>query len=1329
MSDPAAASPETGSPAPRPRWKRRLLVGLGVLLLALGVAVALLPAVLSSGWVRGMVETRGTEAAGRNVSLGALSVGWGASGAKDLVVRYGPSPSDPVLLRVGEVQAPAGITAALSGKYEVRTVRILRPEVRLDLRELVKPAAPPKKPAPPPGRAPGAAGAEAPLPAFSLRVEIREGSLVQVGLDGKESRLGSFSADLDASRDGPAEAAFDLDLGPAGKARVKVSALPFREGRPVDPDALESGLEATLEALDVAVLREAAAALGSLRLDRLEGTVTASVKARIQGGGVDVSAASVALRGLRIEAPETGTGLRVDEPDLRFEGGFALAGDGTLDLRDSTLRAPGIEARASASMPAPGVLNGAVSLKADVKALSDRGRALGLSFVPAAVGDLVLDARAVGDAAGQRVSGQARIRDLQVSPGPGKPPVDEPSVTVEFDLLRKGESLRVDAGSVKAGFLRMEARGSIASTEDGELHVTGSGDLGRIASLAEAFGAPLVGTVRGTAEVDARIRRTAPGTPRARDAAAGTLVLRELVATPPGAGAQPVREDRVEVAFDAALEGKTLRIAAGSVKSGALQAEAKGTLSETEDSDLSVRGRADLGRLAALAASFGAPLPGSVEGAAELDARLLRSAAGGAGDRAHGTLVVRNLVVTPPGEGGRPIREERLDASFDAVPGKEAVTVRSFLLKGAGAEALAAGTFAVDGATGSLDRAEATLDLAKVEGMAEAFGVALPVRMAGTASWKGPVTWKDTFRSLDAPKGEILVRDLEVVLPAGEGTPARTFREAEARATVDGAVEAVEGGWRTVIRGATVAAGGVTATASGTVAADRRLDLRTSGSVGLAALTRHLAAMGFLERDPAPAGSLAFDLAVRGAPSSPALSVERVETAGSVLDVRASGTLDMEGPSDLVVDGKGDLAGLLDLAARAGFGEPVKDPAGRMTLRLRASAADGKSPLSVTTETAVADLRLPDPKGGKPWTQKSVTVSVDASLDRAAASVAGTASIRTDDGTATVEGSAVLAEGKRSVDGKADLDLDLGGLTRARPELMPLPGMVVGRVKGTAKVRGPLATPFDGKGLLGTALLSLDSVTNEAFEVRDASLDLVLQGGTLAARSIAGTVNGGGVKGTAALGLAGDAPVHFLQLAAEGVEVDRSMAWLLKQVVPIFAVAESGVVSGRLKLDLRLDGKGPDWTAVKPNLAGKGLLEVSGGGVTGSGILVEVLELLGGARGMEFATVATEFAVRDQRVWNERLTVNGKEHAMVLKGSTTFDGRLDYSVGAKYLKMGPKRAERIRPLLDEEGNLPFGLGGTLSKPKVKPPDMKKVLGNVAEDLLKKKLRDLLGGDE
>jgi hypothetical protein len=254
-------------------------------------------------------------------------------------------------------------------------------------------------------------------------------------------------------------------------------------------------------------------------------------------------------------------------------------------------------------------------------------------------------------------------------------------------------------------------------------------------------------------------------------------------------------------------------------------------------------------------------------------------------------------------------------------------------------------------------------------------------------------------------------------------------------------------------------------------------------------------------------------------------------------------------------------------------------------------------------------------------------------------------------------------------------------------------------------------------------------VRTEPLTLADAAVDAGLKDGVVDLRSITGTVTGGSVTAKGRVGIAGDAPRHTLEARAAGVRIDPAMAFLLRRVVPLFAVGEAGGVSGVLEASLALEAEGAGWEAAKPTLRGKGTLKVAEGTIGGSGILGEIGELLGGGKSFGFSTVETAFEVRDRAVWNDRLLVDGTEQALVLRGSTGFDGRLDYRIGAKALRIGKKRLERLRPLLDADGNLPFTLGGTLSKPRVKPPDLRKVAGDLVEDALKKRLKELLGGDD
>ncbi|HEU4395022.1 MAG TPA: AsmA-like C-terminal region-containing protein, partial [Planctomycetota bacterium] len=497
----------------------------------------------------------------------------------------------------------------------------------------------------------------------------------------------------------------------------------------------------------------------------------------------------------------------------------------------------------------------------------------------------------------------------------------------------------------------------------------------------------------------------------------------------------------------------------------------------------------------------------------------------------------------------------------------------------------------------------------------------------------------------------------------------------------------------------------------------------------LASVSARAAALGILAKDPAPRGEIRFDAGVRGRPGDEAVSLRRLEAVDADIALTGSGSASRRGPADLSIEFGADLGVLADCVARAEVPALPKGAAGRVAVKAEVRAVSAQAPLAATIAASVEGLSLPDADGGPAWTQKRVAFDGKAAFDRTIEVLTGEGTLASDDGTARVSGRAVLGGGApKRFEGKAVVDLDLGGLFRSRPDLLPIEGMVLGRAKGTVAAEGPIGEGAAAKAE-GAARLVVDSIRTEPLTLAAAELDAGLKGGVVEVRSIKGTVNGGAVTGRATLGVSGDALRHSLEVQAKGVRVDPAMAYLLKRVVPIFAVGEKGGVSGLLDASLTLEGGGASWEEAKSSLRGKGSLRVSEGSVSGSGILADVLELFGGGQALPFAAIETEFAVRDRAVWSERIGVDGKDHAMVLKGSTGFDGKLDYRVGAKALKLGKKKLERLKPLLDEDGNLPFTLGGTLWKPRVKPPDMKKLAGNALEDAARKKLKELLGGDD
>ncbi len=889
----------------------------------------------------------------------------------------------------------------------------------------------------------------------------------------------------------------------------------------------------------------------------------------------------------------------------------------------------------------------------------------------------------------------------------------------EQELLLEG-GFRGDPGDVlEIGGARLRAPGLDLGVDLARARGTGWNgtaraqvDLGAAVRRARDLGIPSRGDLRGSLRADFRATADASGQRWTAD-----LKLEDVQADP-GEGEAAFLEPLTTLALDLSeRRGGGLTVNAARVESGWLRGTVRGETTAAGDASFVADAALRLDGAAALARPFGLAPPGRVAGTLEVHATLGKKAGEGS---ASGKATVTGLEVVPPGKGSRPFREPRVEIAFDIALHPAETEIRALTVEAAHARLSARGRVAPDG-SGSLD-GEARAEIDPLLDAARGAGVAIPAEAAGVATWNGPVRWTPGLASL-AAEGTLEGTDLLLRLPAEGGAPAREVREPR---VVLRPLKAELRPDRSVVASAGVASAPLEATLEGNVGAGGDLEVRGKGAVALGPALARAAALGLLAKDPGTGGTLRFEgLRVSRVAGALSAAVTDLLAEGAPVDLRASGSFSGAGAVDARASGGGDLGRLLDLLERAGLGAPAPGAAGALSFSLTARAADGDAPVRFEGNAGVEGLRLPEPRGREAWTQRSVRADLAADLDRKGKSVRGRLDLKADDGTLGASGSAALGAAPATLDAKVDLDLDLAGLCRSRPSLVPVAGLVVGRVKGTVEARGPLEVASLG----GSGRLSLDRVRTRPFEATGVELEALLQGGVFAARTFRAAVNGGTVAGKATLGLADRDHRHTLEVHAAGVQVDRALGDLLAQVVPLFALEGGGAVSGKLRTDLRLEGEGKDWEAVKPVLRGGGTLAVEDGSVAGGSILGEVLSLLGGGKEMAFSSLATAFTVHDGRVWNERLVVDGKEHAMVLKGSTTLEGKLDYALSARALRMGKKRRERLAPVLDADGNLPFGLGGSLSRPKVKPPDLKKIAGGAVGDALKKRLEDLLGGKD
>ncbi|MFU8857798.1 MAG: hypothetical protein ACNA8S_12450 [Deferrisomatales bacterium] len=379
-----ASPPSTTPPQEEPRAATRrrfgrVLAAAALLALFLGVGLALLPSLLSSGWFRGLAAGRASEALGRPVVVEALRLAWsGRLLVEGLQVADLPEFSPEPLLTLDRLDlslAPWGllrsrlrVEAELSG-LRVRLVRNEAGGTNLEALAGPPPGPAPEDPSRPrePGRAAG------PFPReVSVRFRVDGAALeVEDRAAGRQAALREVAVYLDLPALGaPLTASISGNLEAGGGAPLPASARVLLE-RWWDPhgeldlasasaraEARFPGLEADLEA-DLA----AGAAHGGLRVDlarvlaaaspflpsglapkALEGTLAADLRAVGRAGEELAFEAALEGDGLRVEGPPLGAGravgpLRV-RADLRGRAdparGVAEVGEGVLSLQRGT---------------------------------------------------------------------------------------------------------------------------------------------------------------------------------------------------------------------------------------------------------------------------------------------------------------------------------------------------------------------------------------------------------------------------------------------------------------------------------------------------------------------------------------------------------------------------------------------------------------------------------------------------------------------------------------------------------------------------------------------------------------------------------------------------------------------------------------------------------------------------------------------------------------------------------------------------------------------------------------------------------------------------------
>ncbi|MGR3293310.1 MAG: AsmA family protein [Candidatus Scalindua sp.] len=247
--------------------------------------------------------------------------------------------------------------------------------------------------------------------------------------------------------------------------------------------------------------------------------------------------------------------------------------------------------------------------------------------------------------------------------------------------------------------------------------------------------------------------------------------------------------------------------------------------------------------------------------------------------------------------------------------------------------------------------------------------------------------------------------------------------------------------------------------------------------------------------------------------------------------------------------------------------------------------------------------------------------------------------------------------------------------------------------------------------------MSMDKIIYDAYEIKDFKAGLSLDDGFFTTKDFSFTLNDGPCTVLASVDLKEEKPPLIFDMKLSDANINQNMD-ILAYIVPVLAAPE-GKLSGKLNMQFKVNGKGLNWQDdLSKSLNGEGEITITDGYIKGGKVMSKILKALGGRGEYEFDKITTRFVIADSKIYNDDISINGKEFDIGLSGWTSFDGRIEYSADAEALSghVGGD-ARKILGALSQGSKLPIVVTGTISKPKLsfkwpKPQEIGNILQGI-----------------
>lgn len=191
-------------------------------------------------------------------------------------------------------------------------------------------------------------------------------------------------------------------------------------------------------------------------------------------------------------------------------------------------------------------------------------------------------------------------------------------------------------------------------------------------------------------------------------------------------------------------------------------------------------------------------------------------------------------------------------------------------------------------------------------------------------------------------------------------------------------------------------------------------------------------------------------------------------------------------------------------------------------------------------------------------------------------------------------------------------------------------------------------------------LLVLDEPTATRLELTEVEGRGTWEARAIEVEELTGRVNGGRLSLAARVDRAARASAFAGEVRVEGAGLDGALG-LLGRLVPTLAEsARAERLGGRLDLDVRLRGGGPDAEAIGRSLAGEGRIDLHDVALEESSLFAEVSRAFRVSPRDRVGSLRGEFVILERRVATRNLTLHLGPLPVRMAGWTDFEGRFDY---------------------------------------------------------------------